>query len=607
MTAYRKLCTNEINELIIRGNSSDNWDMVMVSDGFKAESLTGCTLRGEVKLGVLEAEIYSPGGVKRKCGIYNAEIINCTIGDGVFISNIGSYIANYNIGNNVYIESLTLMEATGKSSFGNGVEVAAVNEGGGREVPIYNELTAQIAYIIAMYRHRSQCINIMCNMIRSLSNERILARGTIGNGAIITGCNSITDVNIGPGAVLRAVSTLTNGSINSTAESPVIIGAGVKAHDFIISQGAIVDNGAIIKKSFIGEACRIDLGYTAIDSLFFANCDCANGEACSIFAGPYSVSHHKSSLLIAGIFSFFNAGSAVNQSNHMFKTGAVHQGVHERGCKFGSNAYVMLPSREGAFTVLLGRHTNHHDTSNFPYSFLIEEQGKSYLVPASNLTSYGTMRDIAKWQDRDRRGSERRDIINFEQYNPYLGSKVAKAIELSRHMLSREGVDTYNYERVKIKSIMLRRGMRLYQHALDSTIGYILANADTSEAGGDTEWADIAGMYAPMKRINALLDDIECNKLVSLTQINTRINEIHTSYQTDAYQWALLMLTSILEHHPSPQEVQKAIERADKSNELLRSMASNDAKHDVDTQMRVGYGIDHPSRVADDFLTVRKL
>lgn len=607
MTAYRKLCTDEINELIIRGNSSDNWGMVMVSDGFQAESLTGCTLKGEVKLGANVGDIYSPGGVKRKCGIYNAEIINCTIGDGVFISNIGSYIANYNIGNNVYIESLTLMEATGKSSFGNGIEVTAVNENGGREVPIYNELTAQIAYIIAMYRHRNQCVNSICDMIRSLSCERICARGTIDNGVVIMGCNSITDVNIGPGAVLRAVSTLTNGSINSTAESPIIIGAGVKAHDFIISQGAIVDNGTTIKKSFIGEACRIDLGFTVVNSLFFANCDCANGEACSIFAGPYSVSHHKSSLLIAGIFSFFNAGSAINQSNHMFKTGAVHQGVHERGCKFASNAYVMLPSREGAFTVVLGRHSNHHDTSNFPYSFLIEEDGKSYLIPASNLTSYGTMRDISKWHNRDRRCSKRRDIINFEQYNPYLGSKVAKAIELSRHMLSREGVDTYNYERVKIKSIMLRRGMRLYQHSLDATIGYILANAHTSEAVGDTQWADIAGMYAPMNRINALLDDIEYNKLVSLTQIDSRINEIHSSYETDAYQWALLALTTILEHQPSPQEVQEAIVRGEQSRERLISMANSDAKHDTDTLMKVSYGIDHPSGMEDDFLTVRKL
>ena len=41
--------------------------------------------------------------------------------------------------------------------------------------------------------------------------------------------------------------------------------------------------------------------------------------------GPYTVSHHKSSLLIAGMFSFFNAGSGSNQSNHLFKSGAVHQ------------------------------------------------------------------------------------------------------------------------------------------------------------------------------------------------------------------------------------------------------------------------------------------
>ena len=66
-----------------------------------------------------------------------------------------------------------------------------------------------------------------------------------------------------------------------------------------------------------------------------------------MFAGPYTVSHHRATLLIAGYFSFFNAGSGANQSNHMYKSGPVHQGVHLRGCKFGSDAYVLLPASTG--------------------------------------------------------------------------------------------------------------------------------------------------------------------------------------------------------------------------------------------------------------------
>jgi len=121
----------------------------------------------------------------------------------------------------------------------------------------------------------------------------------------------------------------------------------------------------------VGESCRLDKGFTAAESLFFANCHCENGEAASIFAGPYTVSHHKSSLLIAGMFSFFNAGSGSNQSNHLFKSGAVHQAVHLRGCKFASGAYIMSPAIEGAFTMVKGNHADHHDTAIFPYSYLM--------------------------------------------------------------------------------------------------------------------------------------------------------------------------------------------------------------------------------------------
>ena len=98
-------------------------------------------------------------------------------------------------------------------------------------------------------------------------------------------------------------------------------------------------------------------GFTAAESLFSPNSHCENGEAASIFAGPYTVSHHKSSLLIAGMFSFFNAGSGSNQSNHLFKSGAVHQAVHLRGCKFASSAYIMSPALEGAFTMVMGTTT----------------------------------------------------------------------------------------------------------------------------------------------------------------------------------------------------------------------------------------------------------
>lgn len=92
------------------------------------------------------------------------------------------------------------------------------------------------------------------------------------------------------------------------------------------------------------------------------------------FAGPFTVTHHKSTLLIAGMFSFMNAGSGSNQSNHMYKLGPIHQGALERGAKTTSDSYILWPARIGAFSLVMGRHVNHPDTSDLPFSYLIEDK-----------------------------------------------------------------------------------------------------------------------------------------------------------------------------------------------------------------------------------------
>lgn len=82
----------------------------------------------------------------------------------------------------------------------------------------------------------------------------------------------------------------------------------------------------MIRNCYVGQGSVIDKGFTAHDSLFFANCSMENGEACAVLAGPYTVSMHKSSLLIGCQTSFMNAGSGTNMSNHMYKFGPVHWG-----------------------------------------------------------------------------------------------------------------------------------------------------------------------------------------------------------------------------------------------------------------------------------------
>ena len=141
---------------------------------------------------------------------------------------------------------------------------------------------------------------------------------------------------------------------------------------------------------------------------------------------------HKSSLLIAGMFSFLNAGSGSNQSNHLYKLGPIHQGIVERGSKTTSDSYILWPAKIGAFSLIMGRHVNHPDTSDLPFSYLIEKNNQTYLVPGVNLRSVGTIRDALKWPKRDKRTDPHQlDCINFNLLSPYSIQKMLTGMELS--------------------------------------------------------------------------------------------------------------------------------------------------------------------------------
>ena len=170
--------------------------------------------------------------------------------------------------------------------------------------------------------------------------------GLVGAGAKILNSRIIKNVKIGPAATIEAASRLENGSINSCPQDPVYIGPGVFARDFIVCSGSKITDGVSLYKCFVGQATELGRQYSAENSVFFANCGGFHGEACSIFAGPYTVTHHKSTLLIAGLFSFLNAGSGTNQSNHMYKLGPGPPG-HRRTRLKNRQRFLYALARQG--------------------------------------------------------------------------------------------------------------------------------------------------------------------------------------------------------------------------------------------------------------------
>ena len=554
---YRPLTRAEVDQLISFGCRAEDWGTVETSDPESLKYIRNVRFSGTVRFGKFEAQFTLPGGLHKHAGIRNATLHNVTIGDNSLVENVTDYIANYDIGHDTYIENVDLIFVDGNCSFGNGVEVSVLNETGGREVKIYDRMSAQIAYVLAMYRHRPGLIARMNEQIEAYAREHSSERGTIGNHVTVRNTCIINGVRIGDGTRISGASRLKNGSINSNMVAPVTIGYGVIADDFIICSGSKVEDNTTLTRCFVGQSCTLGHAYSASDSLFFSNCQGENGEACAIFAGPFTVTHHKSTLLIAGKFSFMNAGSGSNQSNHMYKLGPIHQGILERGAKTASDSYILWPSRIGAFSLVMGRHVTHSDTTNLPFSYLIEQQNNTYLVPGVNLRSVGTVRDAQKWPKRDaRKDPDRLDCINYNLLSPFTIQKMFKGVQLLKNLLYSSGElsDIYSYHSTKIRNSSLRNGIRYYQTAITKFLGNsIIKKLENLPAGasdaqirealkptaatGTGYWVDLSGLIAPKFAVNAALDKMESGEY-TLKELSDAFHQMHSHYYEYEWTWA---------------------------------------------------------------------
>lgn len=494
-------------------------------------------------------------------------------------------------------------------------------------MPIWDRLTSHMAYIITLYRHRPAAIEVIEKLIDEYAESVKSDRGEIGSGSYIAGCGTIKNVRIGHGAVIEDVSRLAEGSVNSSYKDPVFIGNDVIMDHFIICSGSKVNDAAVIDKCFIGQGCTLSKQYSAENSLFFSNCGGYHGEACSIFAGPYTVTHHKSTLLIAGIFSFMNAGSGSNQSNHMYKLGPIHQGIMERGSKTTSDSYVLWPSRIGPFTLVVGRHYHNVDTTQFPFSYLTEVSYESQLIPGINLRSVGTIRDAQKWPKRDNRKDPKKlDQINYNLLSPFTVGKMMKGRELLRKLLiENPGKPLIMFDRMSMKASAAERGINLYQMGIDKFIGNSLikrlegaevmtdeeirARMKPASEKGTGDWIDMSGLITPLSSIEDLLVSIEKRDMKSADAINRQFESIHKHYYDLEWNWVYDRLpaeTGKPNDELTAADIIAMVERWKKSVVDLDRMLYEDARKEFTLSSMTGFGIDGDDEVKKrDFEQVR--
>ncbi|MBP7374532.1 MAG: DUF4954 family protein [Prevotella sp.] len=603
----RQLTDEEITILEDRSCWAEDWTNVHVSEDFKPNYMHRVMLYGQINIGAFEKNIEVSRGFLKHSGINNATLRNVTVGDNCLIENIGNFINNYTIGDDCHISNVSSMETTDGATYGEGNLISVLNEVGDGNVILFSDLNSQFAaFMVKHFGDRS-----LKDAIRRLINEEVERnrqdQAYIGNNVKIVNTKEITNTVINDFCEINGAARLSDCTILSSPNSNVYIGTGVICENSIISEGSSIINSVKMQDCFVGEACQISNGFTASSSVFFANSYMSNGEACAAFCGPFTASHHKSSLLIGGMFSFYNAGSATNFSNHAYKMGPMHYGVLERGTKTASGAYVLMPANIGTFSVCFGKLMYHPDTRNLPFSYLIAYGDTMYLSPGRNITTVGLYRDIRKWPKRDVRAiGGQKSIVNFDWLSPFSVGEILEGKAILEKILnaSGENATSYTYNNYVISASSLNKGIKYYNIALRIYMGAVLKRVVKRLGAieppvsniGLGKWNDLSGLLLPESEENKLLEDIKNGDAETIQDVIERFKDINDNYREYQWTWTYKM---ILDYYGLTEITEADIERIRIDYVKARRAWIAEIKKDAEKEYAMG---DVDKHVLDDFI-----
>ena len=534
----RSLTVDEIGMLERSGCRAEDWTRINVAEDFSPEYVRNVDFYGDITLGVFDKTIQIDNGFHRHTGIERAVLRDVSIGDNCLIENIGNYISRYDIGEECVISNVGTIATTENPTFGQDNQVALLNEAGAPNVVLYDGLTSQMAALMMRTASDKPVWAKIAKMVKAQVEASRPDRGTIGYSVKIANTREIVNVVVDDECEINGASLLVETTLKSSSEASIYIGHDVICGNTIVQAGSSILDGAKLDNCFVGEACHIGRGFSAESSVFFANSYMDNGESCAAFCGPFSVSHHKASLLIGVETSFYNAGSATNYSNHAYKMGPLHYGTLERGSKTASGAHILMPATIGPFTMCMGKIQSHPVCPTLPFSYAIAEGRATRIIPGVNFATVGTYRDIMKWPKRDKRPMNgRRSIVNTDWLSPFVVQRAVAGRGLLTR-LSDEQESTEETEGFSITASSAKRGIRFYDMAIKMFIAEAVKARGTelpTSTTGTGEWIDLSGMLVPKNDIDELLIDISSDRITDISSVENRLLASHANY--GEYKW----------------------------------------------------------------------
>lgn len=441
---YRVLSAHEIEMLVRNGNTSDNWNNILVSDAFNPELVKNCKFYGLVRIGKLEPYCMGFSDLKAPVGLYNSTIISCDFGDNVVIDNV-NYLSHYIIGSEAIITNVNELVTTNHAKFGNGIIkegesedvriwMELCNENTGRKVMPFNGMLAGDAYLWSRFRDDTALQEKFREFTEQKFDNRRGYYGKIGDRTVIKNCKIIKDVWVGSDAYFKGANKLKNLTVNSGPEGNTQIGEGCEIVNGIIGFGCRLFYGIKAVRFIMASHSQLKYGARLINSYLGNNATISCCEVLNSLIFPAHEQHHNNSFLCAALVmgqSNIAAGATIG-SNHNSR-GADGEVIMGRGFWPGLCVSLKHNSRFASYTILTkGDYPAELDVT-LPFSLVSNDTTADRLVIMPGYwfmyNLYALARNSWKYIDRDKR-TERIQRIEYDFLAPDTVNEIFRSLEL---------------------------------------------------------------------------------------------------------------------------------------------------------------------------------
>lgn len=441
---YRKLRALEIEVLVKNENTSDDWNMVLVTDKFNAQFVQGCNFFGKIRIGDLEPFLLEYHEIQHPVGLYNSTIIACDFGDNVAIDNV-NHLAHYQVGDECMLLNINEMSTSNHAKFGSGILkdgedeqvriwMELCNENGGRRILPFDGMLAGDAFLWTKYRDDSRLMECFKQLVSEQNDARRGFYGTVGHRTVIKNCKIIKDANVGSDAYIKGANKLKNLTVHSIPNAGTQIGEGCELVNGIISHGCRVFYGVKAVRFFMGSRSNLKYGARLINSYLGNNATVSCCEVLNSLIYPGHEQHHNNSFLCASRIegqSNMAAGATIG-SNHNSR-GNDGEIVARRGFWPGLCVSLKHNSRFASYCLINKGDYLYEMDIPLPFTFVYNDEARSRLclMPAYwfMYNMYALSRNAWKYKTRDRR-IHKIQTIEYDYLAPDTANEMFNALRL---------------------------------------------------------------------------------------------------------------------------------------------------------------------------------